>query len=167
VLGKDVTVIKFSDVTCVKLRLRDWQTTAIVHHRVAGTDTLLARIKKDGNTNLAMTPENERAGKKVGHTIQRKCFIFRKYLKADCSLLYCNTSYWCYRFHTTLCNVDLRQPELGRKLTCEGEAGFIKILTPAYQVNTHPRQTGHIGHTSQPFQPFQQPQFGTNGKLHY
>jgi hypothetical protein len=90
VFDKD-TVIKFSDLPCGKLRLRERQKTDIVQHKVDGTDTLLSRIKKDGKTNLTVTIENERAGKKIGQPIQSKCFICRKYLKEDGTVNYRDT----------------------------------------------------------------------------
>jgi hypothetical protein len=64
VFDKDDIVIKFSDLLCGKLRLRERQKTAIVQHKSDGTDTLLTRIEKDGKMNLPVTVENERAGKK-------------------------------------------------------------------------------------------------------
>jgi hypothetical protein len=72
VFDEDATVIKFSDLLCGKLRLREQQKTAILQHKSDGTDTLLARIEKDGKMNLPVTVENERAEKKVGQPIQRK-----------------------------------------------------------------------------------------------
>jgi hypothetical protein len=86
-----------------------------VQHKSDGTDTLLARIEKDGKMNLPVTVENERAGKKVGQPIQRKCFICRNYLKEDDTVNYRDTSYWFSSCHMSLCNVDRRQPELGRE----------------------------------------------------
>jgi hypothetical protein len=131
---------------------------------VSGTDTLLAHIEKDGKTNLVVTLENEADGKKVGQPIQRKCFICCKYFNADDSVQYRYTSCWCSHCHIPLCNVDRRQPELGRELTCEREhitscsklfgcdgyvheAGFIKTIALRHQLNINPRRTGR---TSQP-----------------
>jgi hypothetical protein len=88
VLDEDVIVIKFSYLLCGKIRMCDRHMTDGVQHRVYGTDTLLARIEKDGKMNLPVMAENEQDGKKVGHPIQRKCLIFRKYLKADGSVQY-------------------------------------------------------------------------------
>jgi hypothetical protein len=88
VFDEDAIVINFSDLLCGKLRLRERQNTDIVQQKSDGTDTLLARIEKDGKMNLPVTVENERAEKKGGQPIQRKCFIFRKYLKEDGTVNY-------------------------------------------------------------------------------
>jgi hypothetical protein len=58
VCGEDATVIKFSDLLCDNLRLRELQKTAIVQHKSDGTDTLLSFIEKYGKTNLPVTVEN-------------------------------------------------------------------------------------------------------------
>jgi hypothetical protein len=59
VFNEDATVIKFSDLLCGKLRMREQQKTNIMQHKSDGTDTLLSRIEKDGKTNLPVTVENE------------------------------------------------------------------------------------------------------------
>jgi hypothetical protein len=98
----------------------------------------------------------------VGQPIQRKCFICCKYLKEDGTLNYRDTSYWCSSCHMPLCNVDRRQPELGREQSCEEEHltpcskwfgcagqvldfGFIKTVNPEHQINIHPRQPRGLG----------------------
>jgi hypothetical protein len=91
-----------------------------MQHRVTGTETLLERIEKDGDTNLPLTEENKSRGKLTGQPIQRKCFVCRKYLKADGSVCYRDTSYWCRHCQMLLCNKGRRQPELGQELNVEG-----------------------------------------------
>jgi hypothetical protein len=73
-----------------------------------------------------------------------------------------DTSYWCSSCHMPLCNVDRRQPELGREHSCEEEHlapcsklfgcagqvlnfGFIKTDNPAHQINILPCQPRGCG----------------------
>jgi hypothetical protein len=96
--------------------------------------------------------------------LQRKCFVCRIYLKADDSVCYLDTSYWCRYCQMPLCNKDRRQPELGRELTCEGEhscpsshvfrcsgkaeRGFHQVFPEEEQVNIHPRHNGRAAATA-------------------
>jgi hypothetical protein len=63
VFDKDATVIKFSVLLYGKLRLHKRQKTAIVQHKVDGTDTLLSPIEKDGKTYLPVMVEKEMSWK--------------------------------------------------------------------------------------------------------
>jgi hypothetical protein len=123
---------------------------------VYGTETLLERIEKYVEINLPVTKENKARGKLTGHPFQRKCFVCRKYLKADDKVCYRDTSYWCKHCQIPLCNKDRQQPELGRELTCEGEhispsshvigcsvkaeRGFHRVVPEEEQVNIYPRR---------------------------
>jgi hypothetical protein len=94
ILEEDATIVKFSDLLYIGLIERDRNNTAGVQHRVSGTETILERIEKDREINLPVTEENKARGKLTGQPIQRKCFVFRKYLKAHGSMCYRDTSYW-------------------------------------------------------------------------
>jgi hypothetical protein len=104
ILEEDVTIVKFSDLLCIGFIERDCNNTAVVQHRVSDTETLLTRIEKDVEINLPVTEENKARGKLTGQPIQRKCFVCRKYLKADDIVCYCDTSYWCNHCQMPLCN---------------------------------------------------------------
>jgi hypothetical protein len=73
---------------------------------MSGDETLLERIEKDREINLPVTEENKAGGKLTGQPIQRKCFVCRKYLKADDSVCYQDTSYWYKHCQMPLCNKD-------------------------------------------------------------
>jgi hypothetical protein len=77
ILEEDATIVKFSDLLCSGLIERDCNNTAVVRHCVSGTETLLARIERDGEINLPVTEENKSRGRLTGQPIQRKCFVCR------------------------------------------------------------------------------------------
>jgi hypothetical protein len=58
ILEEDATIVKFSDLLCSGLIELDRNNIDVVKHRVAGTETILERIEKDGDTNLPVTEEN-------------------------------------------------------------------------------------------------------------
>jgi hypothetical protein len=93
ILEENATIVKFSDLLCSGLIEHDRNNTDVVQHRVEGTETLLEIIEKDGDTNLPVTEENKCRGKLTGQPIQRKCFVYNKYLKADGSVCYHDTSH--------------------------------------------------------------------------
>jgi hypothetical protein len=72
ILEEDATIVKFSDLLCSGLIERNRNNTDVVQHRVSSTETLLARIEKDGEINLPVTEENKARGKLTGQPIQRK-----------------------------------------------------------------------------------------------
>jgi hypothetical protein len=94
VLEDYATSVKFSDLLCIGLIERDGNNTAVVQHRLSGTETLLERIEKEGDINLPVTEENKARDKLTGQLIQRKCFVCRKYLKADASVSICGATSW-------------------------------------------------------------------------
>jgi hypothetical protein len=164
ILEEDTIIVKFSDLLCSGLIDRDRNNTSGVQHRVSGTENLLARIGKEGEINLPVTEENKARGKLTGQPFQRKCYVCRKYLKADDKVCYCDTSYWCKHCKMPLCNKDRRQPELGLELTCEGEhicpslhvfgcsgkseRGFHQVVPEEEQVNIYPRRRGRSAATA-------------------
>jgi hypothetical protein len=78
ILEEDATIVKLSDFLCSGLIESDRNITAVVQHRVSGTETLLERIEKYGEINLPVTKENKARGKLTGQPFQRKCFLCRK-----------------------------------------------------------------------------------------
>jgi hypothetical protein len=163
-LEEDATIGKSSDLLCSGLIERDRYNTDVVQHRLSGTETLLEIIEKDGEINLPVTEENKAQGKLTGQSIQRKCFVCRKYLKADGSVCYRDTSYWCKHCQIPICNKDRRQLELGWELTCEvehicpsshvfgcsgkAERGCHRVVLEEEQVNIHTRRSGRSATTS-------------------
>jgi hypothetical protein len=77
ILEEDTTIVKFSELLYSGIIKRDRNTTDGVQYRVVGTETLLERIEKDGDTNLPVAEENKARGKLTGQPIQRKCFVCR------------------------------------------------------------------------------------------
>jgi hypothetical protein len=69
ILEEDATFVKFSDFFCSGLIERDRNNTTVVQHRVAGTDTILEIIEKDGDINLPVTEENKARGKLTGNAL--------------------------------------------------------------------------------------------------
>jgi hypothetical protein len=59
ILEEDATIFKISYLLCSGIVERDRNNTAVVQHRVSGTETLLERIDKDGEINLPVTEENK------------------------------------------------------------------------------------------------------------
>jgi hypothetical protein len=164
ILEEDATIVKFSEVLYSSLIERNCKNTDVVQQRMSGTKTLLEGIEKDGEINLPVTEEKKEQGKLTGKLTQIKCFVCQKYLKADGSVCYRDTSYWCKHCQMPLCNKDRRQPGLGRELTCEGEhicpsthvfgcsgkaeIGFHLVVPKEEHVKLHPCRSGRSAPTS-------------------
>jgi hypothetical protein len=148
---------RFSDMLCRSLRKRSKRAAATLGQFSAaqGVAPQLARITdKDGNKTREVTEKQRWNAKSVGTSRQLKCFMCRKYLNANGSTRYQDTSFWCTECNMPLCKQDrtdtMRESTcldehlnstdsvLGCTNKCQKATAFPKDK----QVNLHPRRGG-------------------------
>ena len=111
-----VTIIRFSNLICGKLRQLDYQykwravANGLAEHP-------LSRIMNDkGNTVQQPTPWQLSKGKTVGHHIVLNCFVCRRY-KGNSDKQQ-QTIWWCQHCHMPLCLVPRKKEGSRRTLSC-------------------------------------------------
>lgn len=120
----DIEIKKFSDMLCGSLQRRERRKTFTLAQQIAvgGDDAmLLTRIRNlDGST--TRPPTQRQANKRsVGTSRQMKCFICRKYLNADGTVVYNDTSMWCKSCEMPLCLQYRSNLQIGRPMSCVQE----------------------------------------------
>lgn len=154
-------VRKFSDMLCSSLRKRSRRPAGtLAQFSVARCAAPLARIQgPDGTEAREVTGRQREDGKSVGTSRQMTCFMCRKYLKANGSTRYQNTSFWCKKCQMPLCKVDRSDADPTRILSCIDEhLDSTDTLVGCYgkhlkattfpkddQMNLHPRRGSRRG----------------------
>jgi hypothetical protein len=104
IMEEDASVIRFSDLLCGNLQLRQRPHQPIRPFHQNGNESILTQILIGGSKNRGTTKKSKEKGRMIGQPFTLNCFICRKYLTVNSGTLYNQTCYFCKYCNMPLCN---------------------------------------------------------------